>query len=91
MEKYQPHLTTLAISSIIAVSTITTATPAFSAIWVDAPASSLLSQDNISGQGPSSAVSSTINANQFLITIMLQPLGTILRVSCSGGLNHGQE
>ena len=27
----------------------------------------------------------------FLITIMLQPLGTILRVSCSGGLNHGQE
>ena len=27
----------------------------------------------------------------FLITIMLQPLRTILRASCSGGFNHGQE
>jgi hypothetical protein len=26
-----------------------------------------------------------------LITIMLQPLRTILRASCSGGFNHGQE
>ena len=26
-----------------------------------------------------------------LITIMIQPLRTILRVSCSGGFNHGQE
>ena len=67
MEKYQPHLTTLAISSLIAMGTITTATPAFSAIWVDAPASSLLKQGNASSvQGISSAVSNTINANQFL-------------------------
>ena len=27
----------------------------------------------------------------YLITIMIQPLRTILRVSCSGGFNHGQE
>ncbi len=26
-----------------------------------------------------------------LITTMLQPLRTILKVSCSGGFNHGQE
>ena len=29
--------------------------------------------------------------NEILITTMLQPLRTILRVSCSGGFNHGQE
>ena len=30
-------------------------------------------------------------ATPYLITIMIQPLRTILRVSCSGGFNHGQE
>ena len=32
-----------------------------------------------------------LHPKHFLITIMLQPLWTILKVSCSGGFNHGQE